>query len=142
MTSVSYIRLPWDSNARSLLLIGVHRRSSAANCLFPNLLLPTKTFPANATLKANDPRLRPGMSASAEIIIERHPNKLLIPARASFEYEGKPAVYVQTGKGFVLRPIEVGKRNEEDIIVTGGLIEDEIVTLESPTNALKRTKRK
>jgi RND family efflux transporter MFP subunit len=101
-----------------------------------------KTFPARATLKNLDDRLRPGMSASTEIIIEREPNTLLIPARASFAKDGRPAVYVQIGKQFVVRPIEVGKRNDEDMIVTGGLQEGEMVTLESPAEAAKKAKKK
>jgi cobalt-zinc-cadmium efflux system membrane fusion protein len=82
------------------------------------------------------------MSASAEIVIERQPHMLLIPARASMDKDGKPAAYVQVGKSFVLRPIEVGKRNDDDIIVLGGLKEGEIVTLESPADAAKRAKKK
>jgi HlyD family secretion protein len=101
-----------------------------------------KAFPATAQLKTTDERLRPGMSASAEIIIERQPNKLLIPARASFDHEGRPAVYVQRGTEFLVRPIEVGKRNDDDIIVTSGVQEGDIVTLESPAEAAKRAKRK
>ena len=42
----------------------------------------------------------------------------------------------------MVRPIEVGRRNDEDIIVTGGLKEGEIVTLESPADAAKRAKKK
>jgi RND family efflux transporter MFP subunit len=103
---------------------------------------PEKTFPARATLKHLDPRLRPGMSSSAQVIIERQPNMLLIPARASFDNNGRPAVYVQVGKRFEVRNIEVGRRNDDDIIVTSGLKEGEIVTLESPAEAAKRAKRK
>jgi multidrug efflux pump subunit AcrA (membrane-fusion protein) len=101
-----------------------------------------KTFPARATLKSVDPRLRPGMSSTAEIIIERQPGVLLMPIRASFDRNGKPAVYVQIGKNFATRGISVGKQNDEDIVVTGGLKEDEIVTLESPAEAAKRAKKK
>src|SRR5581483_1425044 len=50
---------------------------------------PEKLFPARATLKNLDPRLRPGMSASAQIIVERQPNVLLIPSKASFLLNGK-----------------------------------------------------
>jgi multidrug resistance efflux pump len=103
---------------------------------------PEKTFPTRATLQSLDERLRPGMSASAEIIIERVPNTLLIPSRASFDRNGKPAVYVQVGKNFEVRQIQVGKRNEEDIVVTAGLHEGEMVTLESPAEAAKRAKKK
>jgi RND family efflux transporter MFP subunit len=101
-----------------------------------------KVFPCRATLKNLDPRLRPGMSASAEIVIERQPNALLIPSRASFLQKGKPAVYVQKGQQFIVRPIEVGRRNEEDLVVLGGLKEGELVTLESPAEAAKRAKKK
>jgi len=116
--------------------------SPIAALIFKGGSTPEKTFPARATLKHLDERLRPGMSASAEVIIERVPEQLLIPARSSFDNNGRPAAYVQIGKQFVVRPIEVGKRNDEDIIVTGGLKEGEIVTLESPADAAKRAKKK
>jgi multidrug efflux pump subunit AcrA (membrane-fusion protein) len=103
---------------------------------------PEKTFPARATLQKLDDRLRPGMSSTAEIIIERQPNQLLIPIRSSFDKDGKPAAYVQIGKQFLVRSIQVGRRNDEDIIVTGGLKEGETVTLESPADAAKRAKKK
>jgi HlyD family secretion protein len=116
--------------------------SPIASLVFKGGSTAEKTFPARATLKNMDDRLRPGMSSSAEIIIERQPNMLLIPIRSSFDKDGKPAVYVQTGKNFAVRPIVVGRRNDEDIIVTGGLKEGEIVTLESPAEAAKRAKKK
>lgn len=100
-----------------------------------------KTFPARATLKQLDPRLRPGMSASATIVIEREPNAVLVPTRASIMHQGKPAVYVQRGQNFEIRPIEVGRRNETDIIVLKGLREGEIVALENPVEAAKRAKK-
>jgi multidrug efflux pump subunit AcrA (membrane-fusion protein) len=101
-----------------------------------------KTFPARATITKLDDRLRPGMSASTEIIIERVPNSLLIPSRASFAKDGKPAVFVQNGKDFTARNIEVGKQNDEDVVVTGGLQEGDVVTLENPADAAKRAKKK
>ena len=101
-----------------------------------------KTFPARATITKLDERLRPGMSASTEIIIERQPNTLLIPTRASFAKDGKPAVFVQKGKDFTARNIQVGKQNDDDIVVTGGLQEGDTVTLENPAEAAKRAKKK
>ena len=103
---------------------------------------PEKLFPAFATLKNLDPRLRPGMSATTEIIIEKQPAALLIPARASFTQNGKPTVYVQKGQQFLTRTIEVGKRNEDDMVVLKGLKEGEIVTLENPAEAAKRARKK
>jgi RND family efflux transporter MFP subunit len=103
---------------------------------------PEKLFPARATLRNLDPRLRPGMSATAEIIIEKQEKALLIPVRASFTQNGKPTVYVQRGQQFLTRAIEVGKRNENDMVVLSGLKEGELVTLENPAEAAKRAKKK
>ncbi len=100
-----------------------------------------KSFPARATLKNLDPRLRPGMSATAEVVIESEPNTVLIPVRASIMHNGKPAVYVRKGQEFVIRPIEVGKRNDTDMIVLKGLREGEEVALENPIEAAKRAKK-
>ena len=108
---------------------------------FRGMGLTEKTFPATATLKNLDPRLRPGMSATAEVVIESEPNTLLIPVRASFLEKGKPAVYVQKGQQFPIRVIEVGKRNDTDMIVTKGLKEGELVTLENPIEAAKKAKK-
>lgn len=100
-----------------------------------------KTFPAQATLKSVDPRLRPGMSATGIVLIESQPNVLLIPNKASFLQGGKPHVWVQKGQGFESRLIQVGKRNETDIIVTQGLKATERIALENPAEAAKRAKK-
>ncbi len=100
-----------------------------------------KVFPAQATLHNLDPRLRPGMSASAEVVLESQPNQLLIPLRASFVHDGKPAVYVQKDGDFVIRPIQVGKRNDTYIVVLSGLKAGEVVALENPIEAAKKAKK-
>jgi multidrug efflux pump subunit AcrA (membrane-fusion protein) len=101
-----------------------------------------KTFPARATIAHLDERLRPGMSASTEILIEREANTLLIPVRASFAKDGKPAVFQQVGKEFRAHPIGVGRQNDDEIIVTSGLKEGDVVTLENPAESAKRAKKK
>jgi HlyD family secretion protein len=116
--------------------------SPIAALVFKGGATPEKTFPARATLKNLDDRLRPGMSSTAEIIIEREPGVLLIPLRASFAKNGKPAVYIQSGKEFKVKQIQVGQQNDEEVIVTGGLNEGDLVTLENPAEALKKAKKK
>src|SRR6266481_5044377 len=104
--------------------------SPIAALVFKGGSTPEKTFPARATLKNLDDRLRPGMSSTSEVIIEREPGVLLIPLRASFAKNGKPAVFIQKGKDFTAKNIEVGRQNDDDIIVKGGLKEGDVVTLE------------
>jgi multidrug efflux pump subunit AcrA (membrane-fusion protein) len=115
--------------------------SPIAQVQFRGPFMQEKTFPARATLKNLDPRLRPGMSASAEIVLEKIPNAVIIPLRASFTVNGKPAAYVQKGENFELRLIEVGKRNETDIIVVKGLKPGETVATENPVEAAKKAKK-
>lgn len=115
--------------------------SPIAQVNYKGMGLSEKIFPARATLKNLDPRLRPGMSATAEVVIESEADRLLIPVRASFMHQGKPAVYVQKGQQFVLRHIEVGKRNDTDMVVLSGLREGETVALENPIEAAKKAKK-
>ena len=100
-----------------------------------------KTFPARATLESVDPRLRPGMSSSVEIIIESEASRLLMDARASVMNKGVPSVYLQKGDKFELVPVKVGRRNDREIIITGGLKEGDVVALENPIEAAKKAKK-
>ena len=101
-----------------------------------------KSFPARATLTSVDERLRPGTTASAEIIVYKQTNTLTIPLQASFDNKGKPVVYVQSGKGFTMRQIQVGRQNEDELVVTGGLKEGDVVALVDPVKAAKQAKKK
>lgn len=116
--------------------------SPIAQVNFRGLASGDKQFPAQATLESLDPRLRPGMSASAEVVIESQPDQILIPSRASFTSNGKPVVYVQQGEKFVMRQIEIGKRNETEIVVLKGLTVGEQIALENPIEAAKKAKKR
>jgi RND family efflux transporter MFP subunit len=115
--------------------------SPIASVNFRGPWMQEKQFPARATLKNLDPRLRPGMSASAEIVLESQPRRLLIPTRASFVDNGKPTVWLQRGNDFVKHSIEVGKRNETDIVVLKGLRPGDTVAIENPLEAAKKAKK-
>ncbi len=99
---------------------------------------PEKNFPAKVTLEKPDPRLRPGMSATAEIILEQLQNVLLIPLKSSFELDGKPTVFVRQGNQYLRRQIQAGKRNGTDLVVLAGLSEGQEVALENPEEAARR----
>jgi HlyD family secretion protein len=135
------VRVRIDAIADRELLAELDWISPIAAINFRGMGLTEKTFPARATLKQLDQRLRPGMSATAEVVIESEPKSLLIPVRASFMNKGKPAVYVQQGEKFVIRQIEVGRRNDTDMVVLSGLKEGEQVALENPIEAAKRAKK-
>jgi hypothetical protein len=77
--------------------------------------------------------LRPGLLADVEIIVEKIPNALHLPAQAVFEKNGKPTVFVQTGKRFEAREVKLAKRSETMMILTGGVKPGEVVALADPT---------
>jgi HlyD family secretion protein len=80
---------------------------------------PTKNFKAYAGLDQPDKRLRPGMNASADVIISRIPDAISIPAKALFTDKGKPVVYVKTKTGYEARQVEMQARNPDDVAVKG-----------------------
>ncbi|MBL8242419.1 MAG: efflux RND transporter periplasmic adaptor subunit [Bryobacterales bacterium] len=88
-----------------------------------------------------DVLLRPGLLADVEIIVEKIPNAIHIPAQAVFEKENKLVVYVKEGQKFVSRPIKIGKRSESTLVVLEGIKAGEIIAMANP-EAKPGTKQK
>jgi len=101
---------------------------------------PEKNFPAQAVIRAIDPRLRPGMSATVEVIVDRRPDELVVPSKASFQIEGQPVVYVRSGAGFRPQPVEVLARNSGEIVVRG-VEEGQVIAMENPEISGPRRRR-
>ena len=97
-----------------------------------NRLPPEKNFPAYSTISEIDERLRPGMSATVEIIVQRIKDVLVIPSKASAQIDGKPTVFVKDGTGYRRRQIDVAATNGVEIVVAAGLAEGEEIALENP----------
>jgi len=77
--------------------------------------------------------LRPGMLADVEIIVERIPNAIYVPAQAVFQKDHRTVVYVKRGETFEAREIKVLKQSESTVVVAEGLKEGEIIALADPT---------
>jgi hypothetical protein len=80
-----------------------------------------------------DVLLRPGLLSDIEIIVEKIPNAIHIPAQALFEKEGKLVVFVKTRRGFEQRAIKLARRSESTLVVAAGLKPGEIVAMSDPT---------
>jgi multidrug efflux pump subunit AcrA (membrane-fusion protein) len=79
-----------------------------------------RSFHAQAALgETLDPRIRPGMNGSMDIIIERIPDATTIPAQALFTRGGRPTVHVRGPGGFQPVAVEVLARNPDEIAITG-----------------------
>jgi hypothetical protein len=77
--------------------------------------------------------LRPGLLADVEIIVEKIPNALHVPAQAVFEKNGKPLVFVQKNGKFEPREIQLVKRSESTMVLAGGVEPGEIIAMADPT---------
>jgi RND family efflux transporter MFP subunit len=99
---------------------------------------PPRNFDVTLQLDSKDPRLRPGMSGSGRIAVNRIPGSILIPPAAVFSQAGNTVVYVLSGSKFVLRPVVVGPRNEEQLAITSGLAGGEKVALKDPTLVVEK----
>ena len=97
----------------------------------------TKNFDLTVKLEKPDARLRPGMSASARVAVDRLPNALVIPAEAVFRKGGRTVAYVLRsrglGWGFEEREVEVAKRDTARVAISKGLKAGEKVALKDPT---------
>ncbi|RPI11868.1 MAG: HlyD family efflux transporter periplasmic adaptor subunit [Acidobacteriales bacterium] len=85
--------------------------------------------------------LRPGLLADLEVIIEKIPNAISIPAQAVFEKEGKPVVYVRSGERFEERAVRLAKRSESTMVIASGLKAGEEVALADPTRQGSKKKQ-
>lgn len=93
----------------------------------------TKSFDFILQLDQTDPRIRPGMSATARVAVERLPNSVLAPVNGSFQKAGRVVTYVLQGGRFEERVIEVSRRNKEQLVIAKGLKPGERVALKDPT---------
>jgi HlyD family secretion protein len=94
---------------------------------------PPRNFDLRVKLEATDPRLRPGMTATVRVAVERVPNVLLVPANAVFGSGGQDVVYVLSRNGAERRPVVVERRNADHAVIKRGVTPGERVAVEDPT---------
>lgn len=80
---------------------------------------PTRNFRAIGSFNERDSRLRPGMNGRLDIIIERIPDAISIPAAALFTHLGRPTVYVQDRTGWKAREVQVIAQNPDEVAIKG-----------------------
>ncbi len=84
--------------------------------------------------------VRPGLLADVEIIVEKIPNAIYIPAQAVIDKDGKPVVYVKVGRRFEERTVRFSKQSESMMVVASGLKPGDVIALADP-NAKKTDKK-
>jgi len=105
--------------------------SALAEADFGNIWPPPQVFRVLATLDHLDPRLRPDMNGGEDVITQRIPHAIIVPAEAIFTVNGKPVVYVADGKKFKMTEVQVLARNP-DATAISGVSPGAAVALEQP----------
>jgi multidrug efflux pump subunit AcrA (membrane-fusion protein) len=80
---------------------------------------PTRNFRALTRFNDPDKRLRPAMNSRVDIIVERIPNAISVPASAVFTRQGRPAVYIAEKNAWVPHEVEVLARNPDEVAIKG-----------------------
>jgi HlyD family secretion protein len=94
-----------------------------------------KYFGITVEINERDERLRPGMTATAEIRIERKEKALFVPIQAVFDREGRRVVYVREFGGFREREVVTGSVNRDFAVIEKGLASGDRVALSDPNLA-------
>jgi HlyD family secretion protein len=87
-------------------------------------------FDVEIDILDKDDKLKPGMSASARVIVDRIPDVISVPLEAVFDKEGETVVYLKNKEAVA---VEVGRRNDMAVEIVSGLEGDERVCLVDPT---------
>ncbi|HEX5474818.1 MAG TPA: efflux RND transporter periplasmic adaptor subunit [Vicinamibacterales bacterium] len=99
---------------------------------------PARNFDLQLVLEDRDPRIRPGMSATARIAAERVPNVLLVPAEALFQHDGYAVVYRLDGSMFDERRVQVSHRGREQAAIAAGIAAGDQLATSRPNPQLVR----
>jgi len=91
-------------------------------------------FEVTVCIEEQHDKLRPGMSAMSEIVVDRVPDVVYVPVEAVFEKDDRLIVYrLEDGKRAVPVDVTVGKRNDTYVVIEDGLSEGDVVALMDPT---------
>ncbi|WP_034040714.1 efflux RND transporter periplasmic adaptor subunit [Wocania ichthyoenteri] len=91
-----------------------------------------KLFQVLIKLNETNENIRPGMTTSNKILIDQKNNVLMIPLEAIFANDSISYTYVKSGLSIDKRQVELGLSNNEVVIITKGLKEDDVVYLNKP----------
>lgn len=91
-----------------------------------------RNFNLQIALDQNDPRLKPGMTANATIVVDRIPDAITIPTQAMFQKSGETIAYVWDGSNFREQSIQVSRTSRDRVLVIGGLRAGDRIATKDP----------
>ena len=93
-----------------------------------------RQVPIQIELITQDDRIRPDLSASADIIVSAEDDSLVIPRSALEDLDGENVVWVQDGSKFAQRKVLVGERSDTEVTVRSGLSAGDVIAVQPVTD--------
>ncbi|HMZ51236.1 MAG TPA: efflux RND transporter periplasmic adaptor subunit [Candidatus Sumerlaeota bacterium] len=114
--------------------IAIEREASPGGQLMAagQALTGEKVFEITVELANADPRLKPGLTARARIVLSRKENVLTVPLEAITTQDNKHFVYIQNNKKYERREVKVGGANSKVVEIVDGVKDGETVFLGTP----------
>jgi hypothetical protein len=94
-----------------------------------------KVFEVRVTVTQSDTTLRPGMTTGNAIETFRADSVLVVPLEAINSESGVPFVYLRRAGSVTKQEIVTGPMNDDEVVITKGLTDDDEVLLIAPANA-------
>jgi len=91
-----------------------------------------KVFQILIKLNSTNDNIRPGMTTSNRILTYKEDNVLTIPLESVFAKDSISYVYLKSGFSINKKQIELGKSNNDIVIVKKGLEENDVIYLSKP----------
>ena len=88
-----------------------------------------RSIPIKVAFDGSDPRLIPDLSGSADVVLDKVENALLVPKQSVYTENGKSFVEVKSPNGFVAREVKVGLVNDIHASIVSGVNEGEEIRL-------------
>jgi len=94
-----------------------------------------RVYKTNIRVLSQDPRIRPGMSCSIEILVDTLDDAVQLPVQTIFLDAGSPVVFVSTPTGHEKRAVTVGQNNGRWVHIIDGIDEGDVALLARPPGA-------
>ncbi len=100
--------------------------------VLPGTATASQSTVARATLANSDGLWRPGSAVKARITVEQQPAALVVPLTALQTFRDWDVVFVRVGDVYEVRPVELGKRDDQRVEILSGIrAGDQVVTEQS-----------
>ena len=95
-----------------------------------------RTFQARVAITdLKNAKLRPGMTAQVQVIIETVENAVSVPLECVFDRDDRHVVYIKERDGFREAAVELGPQNPDTVVITRGLAGGEELALRDVSHA-------